>query len=91
MKQATTEDTRTEPPVDEHPYDKQRDCTRCDGKQHLVGASGDFGKYRCDTCEMAIGFDVSSSPAEFITHRGLPSRYTKDVYGNRLKPEELRF
>jgi transcription elongation factor Elf1 len=91
LRQATPEDTRIESAVEEHRYDKQRDCTRCDGKQHLVGASGDFGKYRCDICEMSVGFDISSSPAEFLIYRGLPGRYTKNVYGERMKPGELRF
>lgn len=77
--------------VNQSRYDEQRKCTRCDGQQHLVGWYDDFGKYRCDTCELTIGFDVSSNPAEFITHRGLPSRYTKNIYGPHLKQEEQRF
>lgn len=71
------------------PFVAQRACTRCDGHQHLVGEFEGLGKYRCDSCEMVVGFDVHSEPAEFLLHRGLPSRYTKDVFGDILTgPEE---
>jgi hypothetical protein len=68
----------------------RRACTRCDGEQHLVGGSSGLGKYRCDTCELVIGFDLEAVPAEFLIERGLPSRYTKDVFGSRLMPSEMR-
>lgn len=68
----------------------RRGCTRCDGEQHLVGGSGGLGKYRCDTCELVVGFDLESTPAEFLIDRGLPSRYTKNIFGSRLMPPEMR-
>ena len=68
----------------------RRACTRCDGEQHLVGGSVGFGKYRCDTCEMVVGFDLESMPAEFLLDRGSPSRYSKDLFGSRLLPAERR-
>ena len=68
----------------------RRDCTRCNGEQHLVGGAAGLGKYRCDVCELVVGFDLESSPAEFLINRGLPSRYTKDLFGNRLLPVENR-
>lgn len=67
-----------------------RDCTRCDGQQHLVASSSGMGKYRCDVCEMAVGFDLHTDPAEFLIDRGLPSRYTKDVFGSVLLGPEHR-
>jgi hypothetical protein len=67
-----------------------RGCTRCDGAQHLVGASSGLGKYRCDGCELVIGFDLESDPAEFLLDRGQPSRYTKDLFGSRLLTSERR-
>jgi hypothetical protein len=69
---------------------EQRACTRCDGDQHLVGGSSGFGKYRCDTCSLIIGFDLEAVPAEFLIERGSPSRYTKNVFGSRLMPSEMR-
>lgn len=69
---------------------QRRSCTRCDGEQHLVGGQGGFGKYRCDSCELVIGFDLEASPAEFLIERGLPGRYTKEIFGMRLTPVELR-
>lgn len=68
----------------------QRPCTRCDGTQHLVATESGLGKFRCDTCEMVVGFDLESEPVEFLIHRGLPSRYTKDWFGARLAPQEQR-
>jgi rubredoxin len=68
----------------------RRSCTRCDGEQHLVGGSGGMGKYRCEVCELVIGFDLDADPAEFLLGRGLPSRYTKDVFGSQLLGSELR-
>jgi hypothetical protein len=69
---------------------EQRPCSRCDGTQHLVAAQSGLGKYRCDQCEMVVGFDVEADPVEFLIHRGLPSRYTKDWFGARLAPQEQR-
>ena len=68
----------------------QRPCTRCDGTQYLLARSDGMGKYRCDGCELVVGFDLESAPVEFLLHRGLPSRYTKQWFGPRLAPEELR-
>lgn len=68
----------------------RRSCTRCSGEQHLVGEQGGFGKYRCDSCELVVGFDLEATPAEFLIERGLPGRYTKDIFGMRLMPAELR-
>lgn len=68
----------------------RRSCTRCDGAQHLVGGSSGFGKYRCDTCELVVGFDLESDPAEFMLDRGAPGRYSKELFGSRLLPIELR-
>lgn len=68
----------------------RRACTRCDGEQHLVGGSAGFGKYRCDTCELVVGFDLEADPAEFLLDRGLPGRYSKELFGSRLTVAELR-
>lgn len=68
----------------------RRGCTRCDGDQVLVGGSAGLGKFRCEHCEMAVGFDLESSPPEFLIDRGLPSRYTKDLFGSRLLSSEIR-
>jgi hypothetical protein len=67
-----------------------RACTRCDGEQHLVGESGGMGKYRCERCELVVGFDLDTEPAEFLLDRGSPSRYTKDVFGSQLVGSERR-
>ncbi len=69
---------------------EHRACTRCDGEQHLVGIERGFGKYRCDVCELVVGFDLESDPAEFLLDRGLPGRYSKDLFGSRLTSPELR-
>lgn len=69
---------------------EQRDCTRCDGKQHLVAEGLGLGKYRCDVCEFVVGFDLDSSQPEFILHRGLASRYTKQSFGPDLLSRERR-
>ena len=68
----------------------QRTCTRCDGEQHLIGGMIGLGKYRCERCSMTVGFDLEAEPAEFLIDRGLPSRYTKDVFGSRLVTAEHR-
>lgn len=68
----------------------QRPCTRCEGTQHLVASHAGLGKYRCDDCELVVGFDLEASPAEFLLHRGLPSRYSREWFGAILAPEEQR-
>lgn len=68
----------------------RRACTRCDGDQHLIGEDHGLGKYRCDTCEMVVGFDLEADPAEFLLDRGAPSRYTKELFGSRLLRSEHR-
>jgi hypothetical protein len=49
-----------------------------------------MGKYRCDVCEMVVGFDLHADPVEFLINRGLPSRYTKDTFGVVLLGSEFR-
>lgn len=68
----------------------QRPCTRCDGRQHLVAGGAGMGKYRCDTCELVVGFDTSAERPEFLLDRGLPGRYTKNVFGTELQSSERR-
>jgi len=67
-----------------------RACTRCDGEQHLVDAASGFGKYRCISCSMVVGFDLESHPVEFLLDRGAPGRYTRGLFGSRLLPPEQR-
>ncbi|MTV26877.1 hypothetical protein FTX61_15850 [Nitriliruptoraceae bacterium ZYF776] len=69
---------------------QRRDCTRCDGTQHLVASFEGMGKYRCEACELTIGYDLDASPAEFLLDRGLPSRYTQDNFGPHLLGAERR-
>lgn len=69
---------------------EQRSCTRCDGSQHLVAEVRGMGKYRCDTCEMVVGFDLTAEEPEFLIDRGLPKRYTKDTFGDRVLANERR-
>lgn len=80
--------TSTMPDTSDLP--EQRSCTRCDGQQHLVTAVSGMGKYRCDSCEMVVGFDLDADEPEFLISRGLPKRYTKDVFGDRVLPAERR-
>jgi len=68
----------------------QRECTRCDGQQLLLASGSGMGKYRCDTCEVVICFDLDTHPAEFMRSRGLPKNYTKDIYGENLSVKERR-
>lgn len=68
----------------------KRDCSRCDGYQYLLAADNGFGKYRCDTCQMVVGFDLEATPAEFIIDRGIPGHYTKNLFGPLLSVEEQR-
>jgi hypothetical protein len=37
-----------------------------------------------------VGFDLEADPAEFLLDRGLPSRYSKELFGSRLLPTEFR-
>ena len=76
--------------LDEPSLAPQRPCTRCDGQQHLVAQGRAMGKYRCDTCQMVVGFDLGDEEPEFLIDRGLPSRYTRDVFGERIMPGERR-
>lgn len=69
---------------------QRRDCTRCDGAQHLVASHEGMGKYRCDECELTVGYDLHASPAEFLLDRGSPSRYTRDNFGPHLLGSERR-
>jgi hypothetical protein len=68
----------------------ERDCTRCDGAQMLVGSAQGLGKFRCDSCTMVVGFDLEARPSEFLLDRGLPGRYTKRTFGTRLLSHEQR-
>ncbi len=70
--------------------DSRRSCTRCDGEQTLVGEASGFGKYQCEQCQLVIGFDLESEPAEFLLDRGNPGRYSKDQFGSQLTPSERR-
>lgn len=67
-----------------------RACTRCEGEQHLLDAARGFGKYRCITCGMVVGFDLESDPVEFLIDRGAPGLYTRGLFGSRLLKPELR-
>ena len=67
-----------------------RPCTRCEAEQHLVAHGGGLGKYRCLGCDLVVGFDLEADPAEFLLDRGSPSRYTRELFGSRLLPAELR-
>lgn len=68
----------------------QRPCTRCDGHQHLVAGGSGMGKYRCDTCGLVVGFDLTAERPEFLLDRGLAGRYTKNVFGDTLQSSERR-
>lgn len=78
--------------VDRPSLPESRPCSRCDGSQHLVAAVDDMGKYRCETCQLVVGFDLAADDEdrEFLLDRGLPGRYTKDVFGPRLHGSELQ-
>lgn len=67
-----------------------RGCTRCDGEQQLVASALGMGSYRCTTCGMHVGFDLDGDPVEFLLDRGMPARYTRDVFGDRLLLDERR-
>jgi hypothetical protein len=70
--------------------DEVRDCTRCDGQQHLVASFEGMGKYRCDTCELVVGFDLEADLVEFLLERGTPSKYTRERFGSVLMGPERR-
>ena len=70
--------------------DEVRRCTRCDGQQLLVASERGMGTYRCGTCGMVVGFDLEADPIEFLVDRGVPARYTRDVFGERLTVDERR-
>lgn len=72
------------------PLPSERSCTRCAGRQHLLAGHSGMGKYRCDDCELVVGFDLEADQPEFLISRGLPSHYTKDVFGDRLTAPERR-
>ncbi len=80
----------TSTPAVEITFPAHRPCTRCDGMQELIVAAAGFGKYRCGSCELVIGFDVEAQPVEFLLDRGRPSRYTKSLFGPHLLPHEQR-
>lgn len=85
-------DQRTAPAVTDRPVvPESRDCTRCDGQQHVLAAFEGMGKYRCDGCELVVGFDLDAEVREFLIDRGLPGRYTRDVFGPVLHGSERRF
>jgi hypothetical protein len=67
-----------------------RSCTRCDGQQHLVASHEGMGKFRCDRCQMVVGFDLHGEPVEFLIDRGLPGAYTREVFGPELTGAERR-
>lgn len=69
---------------------ERRPCTRCDGDQILVAREQGMGKYRCEECELVVGFDLEADPAEFLLARGRPGNYTKRVFGTMLSAQERR-
>lgn len=68
----------------------RRSCTRCDGDQVLLDSRSGFGKYACEHCSLVVGFDLEADPAEFMLDRGSPGRYSKELFGSRLLPSEIR-
>lgn len=67
---------------------ERRTCTRCDGEQRLVAHDRGMGKYRCDRCELEVGFDLDAEPVEFLLSRGHPGAYSKNVFGITLSGAE---
>lgn len=49
-----------------------------------------MGKYRCDTCELVVGFDLWADTVEFLLDRGQPGRYTRERFGPVLMGPERR-
>lgn len=82
--------TSATPTVEQPTLPEQRDCTRCDGAQHLVAEFEGMGKYRCDTCHLIVGFDLDSDAREFLLDRGQPGAYTREVFGPQLSVAERR-
>lgn len=82
--------TTNAPTVPDATLPEQRSCTRCDGTQHLVTTVSGMGKYRCDTCELVVGFDLEADPSEFLLNRGVPGAYTRQVFGPHLSGSERR-
>lgn len=76
----------------EEAFPIQRDCTRCEGVQAVLDWGNDMGLYVCDTCRMRVGFDLKAPDGrrEFMLFRGEPRFYTKNTFGNRLMPTEVR-
>lgn len=86
-----TTTTHTTPGTDpDEDLVEARDCTRCDGQQHLVASFEGMGKYRCDTCELVVGFDLEADLVEFLLERGSPSKYTRERFGSVLMGPERR-
>lgn len=83
-------DTTTSTPTVANPLPEQRDCSRCDGAQHLVAEVEGMGKYRCDSCHLVVGFDLEGDPREFLLDRGQPGAYTRDNFGPQLSVAERR-
>jgi len=85
-------ETMSPPPMTEEgtTLGHSRECTRCEGEQHLIDEIAGMGKYVCDTCKMRVGFDLEADPVEFLSFRGYPAYYTKDVFGKRLSKDEHR-
>lgn len=82
--------TSATPTVSDATLPESRSCTRCDGTQHLLASFEGMGKYRCDSCDLVIGFDLEGEPREFLLDRGQPGAYTRDVFGPRLVGAEHR-
>ena len=82
--------TTNAPTLPDDTLPESRACTRCDGTQHLVAHVEGMGKYRCDTCELIVGFDLEGDPREFLLNRGQPGEYTREVFGPRLSGSEIR-
>lgn len=83
-----SESTSTAAAVVEAHVPQHRVCTRCDGTQALIAHHEGMGKFQCETCELEIGFDLATEPAEFLLSRGVPGRYTKNVFGSVLTGPE---
>lgn len=55
-----------------------------------MDAAQGFGKYRCITCGLVVGFDLEADPVEFLLDRGAPGLYTRGLFGSRLLKPEMR-
>jgi hypothetical protein len=85
-----SEFTDTATAVVEAEVPERRTCTRCDGQQLLVARDRGMGKFRCEDCDLVVGFDLDADPAEFLLARGFPGNYTKRVFGTTLAVHERR-